>query len=174
MKKIVNMNIIDTIIIICLIISTLWGFKDGAIRQAGALAAIIIAIILANAFGSTVAALLKIGGDYSHIWGYIIVLLLSMVAVGSVAHMLRTIVSVVGLGLLDRLLGALLGLVKSALILSLIFSLYNFANSSLSLFESSAVESSKLYAPITSTSSYIMPTIDWIEEQLPKVSGDGE
>ncbi|MFI3332794.1 MAG: CvpA family protein [Rikenellaceae bacterium] len=162
------MNVIDIIIIVCLAISFAWGLKDGAIRQAGALAAIIIALILAKSFGPQVATLLNISGEYAHIWGYAIVVIVCFIGVGAISTLLRKIVSVAGLGSLDRLLGGVISLIKCALLLSLIFSLFNILNSSYSIVDKSNIDGSKLYRPIISTSSYILPAIHWAGDQLPK------
>ncbi len=162
------MNVIDIIIIVCLVIAILWGIKDGAIRQAGSLAAFVVALLLAKSFGPQVATLLGINGQYAHIWGYAIVAIICFVGVGLVATTLRKVVSAVGLGSLDRLAGGVLSFLKCALLLSLIFSLFNILNGSYSLVDKATIDGSKLYRPVVSTSSYILPAIHWAGDQLPK------
>ncbi len=161
------MNIIDIIILICLALSAVLGFKDGLIRQLGSLIGIILSIILANTFGSQVAAALGIGGDYANIWGFVIVLLVSFAAVGLVAWVLHKIVSAVGLGIINRLVGAAFGVLKCALILSAAFWAFNIVNNSLNMVKKETLNASKLYEPTVSVSKYIFPAIDWVESQIP-------
>ncbi|MFI3280565.1 MAG: CvpA family protein [Rikenellaceae bacterium] len=163
------MNIIDIIILICLAISIVLGFKDGAIRQLGSLVGIILAIILAKAFGTQASELLGIGGDYPHIWGFAIVLIVALLAANVVTSMLTKIIRTVGLGIIDRLAGALLSAIKCALILSVLFSLFNIANESFKIVSASTLDGSMLYEPIVSTSDYILPTIEWIGDQIPSI-----
>ncbi len=161
------MNIIDIIIVAALALSSILGFRDGVIRQLGSLAAIIVAVLFARTFGDDVAAGLAIKGDYAHIWGFVIVLLISMIGVGFIATLLRKIVSAVGLGALDRLAGALLGFIKGLLLLSIALALFNFINTAVQIVEPQTTKSSKLYEPIIATSGYIIPAYGWIEQQIP-------
>lgn len=161
------MNIIDIIIVAVAAIAIVMGLKDGAIGQLGTLAGIIISIFLAKSFGSEASALLGIGGTYSHIWGYAIVLVVSLVAVSLVAKLLRQLISAVGLGPLDRIAGALLSLVKYGLILSIAFSLFAMVNGAFGIVEQRKFDESQLYKPVLSISKYIMPAVEWVEEQLP-------
>ncbi len=163
------MNIIDIIIIIALVVSIFLGLKDGAIRQIGTLIGIIAAIILAKAFGSTVSSYLGIGGDYADIWGYVIVLIASLIAVAFAASLLRKIVKAVGLGIIDRLAGGAVAAIKCSLILAILFSLFAMINTPLQLVEEELFEESMLYAPVTSTSKYIAPTIEWVGDQIPEI-----
>ncbi|MFR9504361.1 MAG: CvpA family protein [Rikenellaceae bacterium] len=161
------MNIIDIIIIACLVISLILGFKDGAIRQLGTLIGIVVAIFLAKTFGGTVSEVLGIKGDYALIWGYAIVLLVTLIGVGLIATLLRKIFSAVGLGALDRVAGAALSLLKTLIILTLVLSLFNFINNTFEIVDKKTTASSKLYEPIVAASRYILPAIDWVEDQLP-------
>ncbi|MFI3323253.1 MAG: CvpA family protein [Rikenellaceae bacterium] len=163
------MNIVDIIIAVCLVVSVILGFKDGAIRQLGTLAGIIIALFLAKIFGSTVSAILGIGGEYAHIWGYIIVLIVSLIAVGFLAKMLRKIIKAVGLGAIDNIAGAVFALIKCSLLLALAFWIFNFVNVSFKLVDSKIFDESKLHSVVLSSTQYIAPTIDWVSDQLPEV-----
>ncbi len=168
------MNIIDIIILIFLAVGLVLGLKDGAIRQVGTLAGIIVAIFLAKGFGSTVASILGITGQYANIWGYAIVLIASLIVVGLVAKLLRKIVSAVGLGAIDRLAGGVLSLFKYALILSVLFSLFDLVNKPMNIVSEKTIASSKLYTPVVSTSSYILPAIDYLSDQIPEIETHGE
>ncbi len=161
------MNIIDIIIVACVVVGCALGFRDGVIRQLGSLAGIIIAIFLAKGFGNQVAMLLKIEGDNAHIWGFVIVLILSLMAVALMTAALRKFVSAVNLGSLDRLAGAALGLIKTVLILSLTLLAFDFLNKAVELVDAEQINSSKLYSPTISVTQYIVPSIEWVGENLP-------
>lgn len=161
------MNIIDLIIVVCVIAGCIWGFRDGVIRQLGSLAGIIIAIFLAKGFGHEAAQLLNIGGNNANFWGFVIVLILSLLLAAMLTNLLRKIVSVVGLGILDRLAGAALGGLKFILILSLTLLIVDFANKWTEIVDSKYISTSKLYAPTISVTQYILPTIEWVGENIP-------
>ncbi len=161
------MNIIDIITLVCFALSIAWGFKSGVIRQLGSLAGLIVAIFLAKGFGSQVATLLHIGGKNPHIWGYIIVLILSLVGVALLSKGLSKFAKAVGLGVLDRVAGATLSAITCALVLSILFSIFNLANNALGMVKESTLKESKFYKPTISVSNYILPTITWVGEQLP-------
>ncbi len=157
------MNSIDIIICVCFAVSIFFGLKDGVIRQLATLVGLVVAVILAKTFGEQVAQLLHIGGDYSTIWGYIIVLILSLIAVGVISKILRGLIKFAGLGFVDRLLGMALSLITCALIMSVIFSVVDTFN----VVSKESRESSILYAPVVSTSSYLLPALVWVESQIP-------
>ncbi len=168
------MNIFDIIIVVCLVVSAILGFKDGAIRQLGTLAGIIIALFLAKGFGSTVSALLGIGGEYAHVWGYIIVLVASLIGVVFLAKLLRNLVKGLGLGVIDNIAGAAFSLIKCTLLLALALWAFNFVNVSFKLVDNKTTEESKLYGIVLSTTQYIAPTIDWVSDQLPDMGTNEE
>ncbi len=168
------MNIIDIIIIVCLVASLIWGIKDGAIRQLGALVGIVVALLAARSFSGAAAQLLGIGGSYAHIWGYIIVLIVCMIAVAILVFMLRKLVSAVGLGLFDRIGGAIISALKCILILGLLASLFNLVNTNTQFIDKKHTEESLFFPIILSTSDYILPTINWVSDQIPQSSNDGE
>ncbi len=161
------MNIIDIIIVACVVLGCAIGFRDGVIRQLGSLAGIIVAIFLAKGFGEEIATLLKIEGDNAHVWGFIIVLVISLMAVALLTAALRKFVKAVNLGSLDRLAGAALGVIKTVLILSVALLAFDFVNNVVELVDREPIDSSKLYSPTISVTQYILPSIEWVGENLP-------
>ncbi len=162
------MNIIDIIIIACVAISIALGIRKGAISQLGSLVGLVISIFAAKEFGVETGALLGITGEYAHVWGFIIVLFISLVTIAIITNILGKFVSFVGLGGLDRLAGATLSALKCILILSLVLLLFDIFNKSTELVDNKYITTSKLYAPMISVSQYILPTIEWVGDQLPE------
>ncbi len=161
------MNIIDIIILVILVVSAIMGFASGAIRQLGSLVGIIAAIILAKSFGYEVGTMLGINSNSAYIWGYIIVLVISFMAVAAVAVVLHKIVSAVGLGIINRLLGAAFSVVKWGMLLSIALIIFNATNNATQLVDKKLLNSSLLYRETISMSRYILPTIEWVEDQIP-------
>ncbi len=149
-----------------MIICIIWGFFDGAIRQIGTLAGIIVALFLANKLGASVASLLGIGGGNANTWGYIIVLVLSLVGVIFLAYTLRKIVSAVGLGLFDKLAGATISGIKCALLLSICLNLFGMLNNAVTIVKPSTIKNSLLYEPMNSITQYVSPAIDWANDKI--------
>ncbi|MFI3264258.1 MAG: CvpA family protein [Rikenellaceae bacterium] len=164
------MNIIDIIIIACIAISIALGIRNGAISQLGSFAGLIISIFAAKEYGAETGALLGITGEYTHVWGFIIILIITLVTVTIITNILSKFVSFVGLGGLDRLAGATLSALKCILILSLVLLLFDIFNKSTKLVDNKYIATSKLYAPTISVSQYILPTIEWVGDQLPETS----
>ncbi len=162
------MNILDIIICVVLAIGLFMGFRDGAIKQLGSLLGVIIAIYLAKRYSLTVASMLGIGGDYAQIWGYIIILIVALIAAGLIAKLISSLLAFVGLSSLDKLCGAVLSAGKYVLILAIVFSLIDSFRSTGLAPDIKIINTSKLYAPIASTSKYILPSLEWVGDQIPQ------
>ncbi len=160
------MTIIDIIISIILIYAIFTGFREGIIIQACSIVGVVAGIIFGVKYGTVAASLFGITSQYNHIWGFIIVLILTAISVSIAANFARKVIHFAGFGLFDAMLGVALSLAKYLLILSLLFSAFDMVNSTFSIIPPQNLAKSTLYRPITNLSSWIMPAMEWGQQQV--------
>ncbi|MFH1382962.1 MAG: CvpA family protein [Chloroflexota bacterium] len=120
------MNWLDILIVIALVISVFTGMKTGLIKAAFSLAGIIIGIILAGRFYTSLADKLTFIPQELIAQGvaFAIILIVVMVVFGILAGILTWITSAAMLGWVNRLGGALLGLLMGALSWSVLLAIW--------------------------------------------------
>jgi membrane protein required for colicin V production len=109
----------DFAVIAVVALSALLAFLRGIVRELIALASWVAAVVLALAFGGTVAAMLP-GLDASpaarHVLAFALVLIGVLIAGAALAFLLSRLIRAAGLGSLDRFLGVFFGLARGAAI----------------------------------------------------------
>jgi membrane protein required for colicin V production len=115
------MNWLD-IVIILLLLTALWqGWRQGVITQILGLAALALGIWLAWRWGGAIGGWLGIEqGATARVVGFIIVLVVVIVAVVLLGRLTRGLFRIVGLGVFDNLLGAAFSALKMALFIGLV------------------------------------------------------
>ncbi|MFI3327794.1 MAG: CvpA family protein [Rikenellaceae bacterium] len=159
------MTTIDIIIAIILIYAVITGFREGIIIQACSMVGIVAGIVLGLRYGTIAATLFGISNQYNYIWGFIIVLILAVIAINVAANLARRVIHFAGFGLLDAMLGVTLSLFKYLLILSLLFSAFDMVNSSFNIIPPQNLAKSTLYRPITNLSRWITPALEWGQQK---------
>ncbi len=160
------MNVIDIIIILVVIYALFEGFRDGLIVQACSIVVIAISIWCGARYGDLVASTLQISGEYSAVWGFVIAVILAIIAVSVGARIAKKVLHLAGLGPLDRLLGMLISLAKNLLIMSVLLSAFGFVNSNIKMVSNDTLSKSKFYQPIVNITNWATPAWDWTLEQL--------
>ncbi len=151
------MNILDIIILSLLAFAVYGGFRDGIIVQLCSIAGIVLGLYLSSRYDIEAAKLLGITGKYKEIWGYIIVMLTTLVVVSLAGHTARKLIRFVGLGPFDIIFGVALSLCKYLLIMSILFSVFDMVNTSYKLIDTEMLSQSMLYRPIVNITSLITP-----------------
>lgn len=118
------MSGIDIVILVVAIAAILWGMKRGIIRQIGAVAAVVVGVALARAFGPMLVGAFSsgdsAGADYvASVVAHIVVFLVGYIGTRLIARVIRKVSHALMLGPLDRLAGALFCLFTWLLGLSL-------------------------------------------------------
>ncbi|MFI3302072.1 MAG: CvpA family protein [Rikenellaceae bacterium] len=160
------MNIIDLIVLIVLAIAAFSGWRQGLIVQVCSLVAIFVGIWFAKIYGSAVGEMLCMSSDYAPIGGFIIVLVLVVIAAAILSRIIKNLFSFVGLGIIDTLLGVALSVCKYALILSLLFNAFGGINKELKIVSQTTLDNSTLYQPMVDVSGKIFPALDWTKKQI--------
>ena len=114
-----QLTVVDWVIIVVLLASTLLSLWRGFAREALSLAGWVVAFILANLFVDQMASLLagfivNITGRY--VAAYAIIFVGTLVVAGVVVKLTATVVKVTGLTVLDRVLGTVFGFARGIIL----------------------------------------------------------
>lgn len=115
-----QLTVVDWVIIVVLLASTLLSLWRGFAREALSLAGWVVAFILANLFVDQMASLLagfivNITGRY--VAAYAIIFVGTLVVAGVVVKLTATVVKVTGLTVLDRVLGTVFGFTRGIILI---------------------------------------------------------
>lgn len=154
-------NILDVIILVCLIPALVQGFRKGFIKQAFSIAAIVLGAWLSFTFSSKVAVwagpFVKMNGTLLGILSFVLVFAAVCLALMIASNLARKLVSFVMLGWMDKLLGTVFGLLKAVLAIGLAIMLVDAANTVLDLIPESTIKESILYAPVKDIANVVYP-----------------
>lgn len=160
------MNFLDVLIAIPLIIAAVMGYKEGVVVQLGGIVGVIIGIWFAYKFGAEIGGVFGMSGTFGHIIGFIIVLILTIVALSIAGHALKGVFKFAGLGVFDTLGGAVLSVLKVGLVLGIVLCLYQPLNDRKGWIKPSTFANSLLYEPVVSISAFTFPYIKFFGEQV--------
>ena len=167
------MNILLDIILAIPLIWALWaGFRNGIIVQLGGIAGLLIGVWLAFRYGGKVGSWLHIDASADPVIGFIIIVVITVIAVAIIGRLLKGVFRFAGLAVLDRFGGAILSLLKVGLILGLLLYAFGYLNRSQHWVEEKKLESSLLYKPLTGIAKFTFPYMDMIKDKL--LFDDGE
>ena len=155
------MNILDIIILICLVPAVIQGLRKGLITQVISIISIIAGVWasanFANFVADWVAQYITASDQIIKIVAFILILVMVFVVLAIIGKALEGIVKLVMLGWLNRLLGVAFSLLKCILILGLIVLAFNSLNSTFGLIKPSVMSDSVLYPFINSLAETTFP-----------------
>lgn len=147
------MALLDIIMLVVLGLAAVWGFYKGVVKQIGAIAAIIIAIIACRTLGAPATEFIfpSVAADYSPIqyfgarmFVYALVYFVAYYAVIVITHLLQMVLNIVLLGPVDKIAGALFNMLKFCIVLSFILNAFQFFDPSRDLAEASHIAGGEL------------------------------
>jgi len=115
----------DLTVVAVILLSTLFAFLRGVVRELVAIASWIVGLVAALRYSDFVAELFAsfdIPPIARHALGFVLILIAVLLVGALVARLLKNVIHGVGLGFIDRFLGAVFGVLRGALIM-LIFAL---------------------------------------------------
>lgn len=167
-----DLNAIDIVTLLVLLWAVIAGWRRGVILQLCSLAGLGLSIYLAIHYGAAAGRALHFGDEWAVPGGFIVVALLTLIAVTLIGHLLRKIFHFAGLGVLDILLGILISLVKWLLLLSVLYTAFAALNRSTGLVEERSLRTSKSFYPVCHLSDFLLPSLNEMlelpEEWIPK------
>ena len=157
------MNIIDAIILICLIPATIQGLRKGFISQAISIISLVVGIWASAHFADIVtewiSQYITASEQVLRIVAFALILIVVFLALGLIGRLLESILKFAFLGWVNKLLGTFFAFLKTILILGLIALAINSAYATLDCTLPEAFITSKLYAAVSTIADSIFPYI---------------
>ncbi|MCM1151139.1 MAG: CvpA family protein [Alistipes sp.] len=160
------MNIIDLIVCLVLFVAVWNGWRKGFVVQMGALAALIAGLWLAWRYGPAAGEWLRLDASVRAPGGFVVVLLVVVVAVAVAGRMLRKLFRFAGFGWLDTMLGIAVAAFKYLLLLSALFVAFDRLNADYSLVGRRTIDSSACYRPVMRLSEWVFPFVEQVSDRL--------
>lgn len=155
------MNILDIIILICLIPSLIQGLRKGFISQAISIISLIAGIWASARFadivGAWLAQYITASEQVLKLVSFAIVMIVVFIILGLIGKLLDGIIKLVMLGWMNRLLGAAFALAKAILILGLLMLVFNSLNANFNFVDPQVIEESVLYPILKGISDTVFP-----------------
>ena len=157
------MNILDIIILICLIPAVIHGLRKGLISQVISIASLIIGIWASVKFADLasqwIAKYITIPEQTLKITSFILIMIAVFVALGLLGKLLEATLKLVTLGWINRLAGMCFSLAKSLLILGLLAMGFSSLNSTLEIVKPEYIEGSVLYPILKNIADTVFPHV---------------
>ena len=166
------MNYIDIAIIGLVLFGAVKGFSKGFVIEAASLIALILGLIGALLFSSTVGTLLKsfFAADRIPPSGVLFILTFIAIIIGIklLAKFLTRVLKMAALGGLNRILGAIFGGLKFVLILSAVILIMDQFEFLFTFMEDDVIEESQFYEPVKSIGSVVLEWLLYKKDLLPE------
>ena len=155
------MNILDIIILICLIPAIIQGLRKGFISQAisiiSLLAGVWASARFANIVGDWIAQYITASEQVLKIVSFSLILIVVFIILGLIGQLLEGIFKLVMLGWLNRLLGMVFSLLKWMLVLGLLVMAFNSLNTTFEIVRPEVLADSVLYPIIKDFADNVFP-----------------
>ena len=157
------MNILDAIILLCLIPAVIQGLRKGFISQVTSIISIVVGVWAAANFTGVVVEWIskyfEATEQLIHLAAFAIILVAAILALALVGKLIESILKLTLLGWVNKLLGIIFSALKATLIIGLALSLINSIALISGLITPEIIETSALYEPITNIADTIFPYI---------------
>ena len=157
------MNILDAIILICLIPAIFQGIRKGFISQAISIISLIAGIWASARFADIVtlwaSKYITASEQILKIVAFVIILVVVFLVLGLIGRLLESILKFAFLGWLNKLAGVIFSLMKALLILGLVITVFSSLNNTLQLVKPELIADSVLYQPLKDAADAIFPYI---------------
>lgn len=155
------MNVLDIILLICLVPSVVRGFMKGFLTQALELIALVIGAWIAYHFSWAATRwaqqYIEASASILHIVLFVLLLILTFYVLVFIGKALRNIIRVILSGAMDKLLGMVFGLMKAALITGLLVIVFQTLNARFGFVPAKVLEESVLYGPVKDFAYAVFP-----------------
>ena len=162
----VDMSIFDIIVYAALAWAVFNGWRRGFLLQLVTLVALVAGLFLAAQYGAVMGAMLGIDDSTSSIAGFVVIFLLSLLAVTIVGHLLRAVLRFTGLGVMDVVLGVLFSVAKVGLVVGVMFSWFATINDNYGWVEDTTIEKSRWFTPIVNIVEEVSPYVEGAAQNI--------
>lgn len=159
------MNILDILIAIPLGILIFIGWKRGLVREAAALAGVLIGIWASVHFSRLLALMLGLRGENAILIAFFIIFLGTLVLAYLLGRTAEHVIKALKMNIPNKIAGATLGLLKAVCIISVIMSGIAIIDRDKVLITQENRDNSMLYSPVCSTGDELISSLkEYIEE----------
>ena len=155
------MNILDIVLLVCLIPAVIQGLRKGFIAQVVAIISLVLGGWLAYRFSSAVTEWLgqwiSASGPALNIIAFILIFAIVVTLLFLLGKILEASIKIILLGWLNKLLGLVFSLFKYVLVIGLLIILFDSINGKFDLVSDEFLDSSFLYSGIRSRSWSVFP-----------------
>ena len=155
------MNILDVILLLCLVPAVIMGLKKGFIAQVVAIISLILGGWLAYRCSSAatkwLAQWIDAPGPALDVISFILIFVIVVTVLFLLGKVLEASIKIILLGWLNKLLGLIFALFKYALIIGLLVILFDSANDKFGLVSKSYLDSSFMYSGFKQIAYTIFP-----------------
>ena len=145
------MNILDIVLLVCLIPAVIQGLRKGFIAQ-------VVAIIsISSAVTEWLGQWISASGPALNIIAFILIFAIVVTLLFLLGKILEASIKIILLGWLNKLLGLVFSLFKYVLVIGLLIILFDSINGKFSLVSDEFLDSSFLYSGIRSISWSVFP-----------------
>ena len=166
------MNYLDIIMGSLILFGAVKGFFKGFIIEAASIVALIVGILGALLFASTIGDLLSTYFDFDTIppTGIIfaLIFIVIIISINLLAKLLTKVIKMAALGLINRIFGSLFGGLKFAIVLSALLLLLDQFYFLFQYFDTTILEESILYDPIKNLGEILFEWLLDRKELLPQ------
>ena len=151
------MNVFDVIIYIALAWALFNGWRKGFLLQLVSLVAVVAGFMIATKYGVEAGEMLGLDARMAAIVGFLVIFVISLIAITIGGHLLRAVLRLTGLGVVDVLLGILFSVLKIGLIVGVLFSWFAALNANYELVEPSTIEQSRWFSSVVNVVDLLTP-----------------
>lgn len=155
------MNILDIIILICLVPAVVQGIRKGFISQAISIVSLVLGVWasarFANMVGDWLAQYITASEQVLRVVAFAVILVLVFLVLGLVGKLLEGVLKLIMLGWLNKLLGVVFSLIKCFLILGLVVLAFNSLNATFGFVKPAVMADSVLYPVVKDLADAVFP-----------------
>ena len=160
------MNILDVIILLCLIPAIIQGIRKGFISQVISIASIVLGIWVSSQFagmvGEWISHYISVSGQTLKLISFAIILVAVSLILSALGKLIESLLGAIMLGWLNKLLGLVLSLAKTILLLALLSLIFESIVSTFNIAQPAVVGESALYPYLKSISDTVFPFIKYM------------
>ena len=157
------MNILDAIILICMIPAVILGIKKGFIAQVISIIAIIAGVWasarFANLLGDWLSTYISASEQTLKLTAFAIILVVVIIGLLLLGKAMEAIIKLVALGWVNKLLGVIFSLLKCILILGILALIFEAINDAFGLVSQEYIAQSSLYEGVKWIADHIFPYV---------------
>lgn len=155
------MNILDIILLLCLIPAVISGLRKGFIAQVVSIISLVLGVWLSVKFASLVSSWLgqwiETSPQLLNVLSFVIIFVAVVAVLTAIGAIIEKTIKIIMLGWLNRLLGVIFAILKYILILSFAAIAFNALNDRFDLVSKAWLDGSAVYTAVSTVADEVFP-----------------